>query len=123
MMDTPSHTTSFLISQKGKTMLNIDNFIFKWNKTTEKKKYYRCCDPQCTVTVHTDLNDIVLNIKNDHCHPSEPEEVQIRTFKQVVKTRAVNESTPIPQIYDEEAARINLSTLTIASLPSQREMS
>jgi hypothetical protein len=122
-MNSPSHTISFLISQKGKKMLNIDNFIFKWNRTTERKKYYRCLDPQCTVTVHTDLNDIVLNIKDDHCHPPEPEEVQIRTFKQAVKTRAINESTPIPQIYDEEAARINLSTLSIAALPSQREMS
>jgi len=88
MMNTP-HRISFLISQKGKRMLNLDNCIFRCNRTTETKKYYRCFDPQCTVTVHTDLNDIVLNIKNDHCHPPEPEEVQIRTFKQVVKTRAI----------------------------------
>ncbi len=122
MMNT-SNTISFLISQKGKKMLNIDNIILKLNRTTEKKKYYRCLDPQCTMTVHTDHNDIILNIKGDHYHPSEPEEVQIRMFKQAVKTRAINESTPIPQIYDEEAARINLSTLSIAAVPSQREMS
>ena len=104
-------------------MLNINNFIFKLNKTTSTKKYYRCEDPRCTVTVHTDLEDIILNINDDHCHPPEPEEIQIRTFRQAVKTRAVNESTPIPQIYDEEAARMDLSKLSIAALPSQREMS
>ena len=104
-------------------MLNIDNFIFKWNKTTETKVYYRCLDPQCTTTAHTNLNDVLLNINGDHEHPPEPEEVQIRMFKQVVKTRAINESTPIPQIYDEEAARMDLSMLSIAALPSQREMS
>ncbi|CAF4879125.1 unnamed protein product, partial [Rotaria sp. Silwood2] len=53
----------------------------------------------------------------------QPEEIQIRTFKQVVKARAINESTPIPQIYDEEAARMHLSTLSIATLPSQSELS
>ncbi len=85
-------------------MLNIDNFIFKLNKTTSTK-------------------NIILNIKGDHFHLPESEEIQIRTFKQAVKTRAINESTPIPQIYDEETARIDLSTLSIAALPSQREMS
>ena len=104
-------------------MLNIDNFIFKLNKTTSTKKYYRCVDPHCTVTVHTDVDDVMLNINGDHCHPCEPEEVQIRKFKQAVKIRAINETTPIPQIYDEEATRIDLSTLSIASLPSQREIS
>ncbi|CAF3595402.1 unnamed protein product [Rotaria sp. Silwood1] len=103
-------------------MLNINNFIFKLNKTTSTTKYYRCVDSCCTVTARTVLEDIILNIKGDHCHPSEPEEIQIRTFKQVVKALAISESTPIPQIYDEEAARIDLSTLSIAALPSQREL-
>ncbi|CAF4921093.1 unnamed protein product [Rotaria socialis] len=65
----------------------------------------------------------MLNINSDHCHPCEPEEIQIRKFKEAVKIRAINETTPIPQIYDEEATRINLSTLSIASLLSRREIS
>ncbi|CAF4950140.1 unnamed protein product [Rotaria sp. Silwood1] len=71
----------------------------------------------------TDLEAILLNIKSDCCHPPEPEKIQIQTFKQVVKARAISESTPIPQIYGEEAARIDLSTLSIAALPSQKELS
>jgi hypothetical protein len=121
-MTTLSNKISFIISQKGKEMLNIDNFIFKLNKTNTKI-YYQCGDPCCTVIAHTDLEDIILNIKGNHCHPPEPEEIQIRTFKQPVKTRAINEGTHIPQIYDEEAVRIDLLTLSIAALPSQREMS
>ncbi|CAF4091623.1 unnamed protein product [Rotaria sordida] len=104
-------------------MLVIENFIFKLNKATSSTKYYRCNDPCCSVVVHTDLEDNLLKIKDDHCHPPEPEEVQIRTFRQAVKTRAINETTHIPQIYDEEALRIDLSQLSIAALPSQREMS
>jgi len=122
MMTTPSNKISFIISQKGKKLLDINNFIFELNKTTSTTKYYKCEDPSCTVIARTDLEAILLNIKGDHCHPPEPEEIQIRTFKQVVKARAISESTPIPQIYDEEAARIDLSTLSIAALPSQREL-
>lgn len=122
-MASVSHSISFIMSQKGTKMLNIDNFIFKLNKTTNTKKYYRCMDPSCTVTVHTDLDDAILKLNDDHCHPPEPEEVQIRIFKQSVKERAIAEATPIPQLYDEEAARIDLSTLSIATLPSQRELS
>jgi hypothetical protein len=122
MMNTP-HRISFLISQKGKRMLNLDNFIFRCNRTTETKKYYRCFDPQCTVTVHTDLNDIALNTKNDHCHSPSRRSTNSNVQTSCKNTCDINESTPIPQIYDEEAARINLSTLSIASLPSQREMS
>ncbi|CAF4455940.1 unnamed protein product, partial [Rotaria sp. Silwood2] len=122
MMTAPSNKISFIISQKGKKMLNINNFIFKLNKTTSTTKYYRCEDSRCTVTVRTDLEDNISNIKGDHCHPPEPEEIQIRVFKQVVKARAISESTSIPQIYDEEAARIGLSTLAIATLPSRGEL-
>ncbi|CAF4333282.1 unnamed protein product [Rotaria sp. Silwood2] len=83
MMTTPTDKISFIMSQKGKKMLNINNFIFKLNKTTSTTKYYRCEDSCCTVTARTDLEDIILNVKSDHCHPPEPEEIQIRTFKQV----------------------------------------
>ena len=123
-METPfSHPISFVMSQKGRKMVNIDSFIFKLNKTTNTKKYYRCTDLNCTVTLHTDLDDNILKINDEHLHPPEPEDVQIRIFKQTVKARAIAEATPIPQVYDEAAARIGLSTLSIAALPSQRELS
>ncbi|CAF5126241.1 unnamed protein product, partial [Rotaria sp. Silwood1] len=58
--------------------------------TTSTTKYYRCEDSRCTVTACTDLGDILLNVKGDHYHPLAPEEIQIRTFKQVVKARAIS---------------------------------
>ncbi|CAF4295075.1 unnamed protein product, partial [Rotaria sordida] len=84
---------------------------------------YRCEHRECGATVHTDINDVLLKTKGDHCHVIEPENNKIRIFKQVVKERAINESTPIPEIYEEESAKMILSPATIAILPSQREMS
>ncbi|CAF1253017.1 unnamed protein product [Rotaria sordida] len=63
------------------------------------------------------------NILGDHCHVIEPEKNKIRIFKQVLKERVINESTPIPKIYGEELAKMMLTLATIAILPSQREMS
>ncbi|CAF4059685.1 unnamed protein product [Rotaria sordida] len=104
-------------------MLVIDNYVLKLNKTTTTTKYYRYEHRECGATVHTDINDVLLKTKGDHCHVIEPEKNKIRIFKQVVKERAINESTPIPEIYEEESAKMILSPATIAILPSQREMS
>ncbi|CAF4072993.1 unnamed protein product [Rotaria sordida] len=79
-------------------MLILNNYIYKLNKSTTK-------------------------VNGDHVHPQEPEKVEIRTFKQILKERAINEVTPIPKIYDEESAKANLTTSSIAVLPSEREMS
>ncbi len=43
-------------------------------------------------------------------------------FREKVKRRVMNETTPVPRIYDEEYARMMLSIAAIAILPSEREM-
>ncbi|CAF5016183.1 unnamed protein product, partial [Rotaria sp. Silwood1] len=56
-----------------KPLLVMDNFVFKLNKTTNTKKYYRSENPQYTMTLHTDINDVLIGTKGDHSHPPEPE--------------------------------------------------
>ncbi|CAF0973217.1 unnamed protein product [Rotaria sordida] len=121
-MTTVPKTLSFVFSQKGKPLLVMDNFVFKLNKTTNTKKYYRCENPQCTMTLHTDINDILIGTNGDHSHPPEPEQIEVRKLKHVIKERAKNETTPVPKIYDEETARFCLTSLAIAIVPSQREI-
>jgi hypothetical protein len=74
------------------------------------------------VIVHIDVQNIVLKTKGDHCHLPELEHIQIRTFEQIVKEPAINEITPILQIYDKESARIVLTVLSIVASPSEREI-
>ncbi|CAF1484083.1 unnamed protein product [Adineta ricciae] len=85
-------------------------------------EYYRCKHSRCIVTLHTDLNDVILEFNGEHCHPPEPEEIEIRKFKEAAKNRTKIETTPISQTYDEEAIRLDMSKVTIAALPSEREM-
>ncbi|CAF2061252.1 unnamed protein product [Rotaria magnacalcarata] len=69
-------------------------------------------------------NEQVLNVKinDDHNHPSEKETIEVRDFRENIKQRAINETTPIPRIYDEECAKAKLSDTTTVILPSGREM-
>ncbi|CAF2914449.1 unnamed protein product [Rotaria sp. Silwood2] len=101
----------------------MDNFVFKLNTTTNTSKYYRCENPQCTMTLRTDINDILVGTKGHHSHPPEPEQIEVRKLKHVIKERAINENTPVPKIYDEETSRFCLTSLAIAIIPSQREIS
>jgi hypothetical protein len=114
---------SFIQSQKGKPLLVSNNYIYKLNKTTTTTKYWICAVNTCTAKIHMDLNDRFVRMTDDHCHPGEKENVDLREFREKIKQRAICETTPIPRIYDEECSKAMLTTATIAVLPSEREMS
>ncbi|CAF0891709.1 unnamed protein product [Adineta steineri] len=114
---------SFIISQKKKPMLIMDDYLFKSNKGTTSTKYWICTFSGCPAKIHTTLNDVVEEIVNEHNHPPEKEKIEVRKFRAKVKERAMKETTPIPQIYEEECARMMLSFAAIAILLSEREMS
>ncbi|CAF2142341.1 unnamed protein product, partial [Rotaria magnacalcarata] len=59
-MNSSSSTMSFVLSQKGKPLLVMDDYVFRLNKTTNTTKYYRCENRDCTATAHTDLNNVLL---------------------------------------------------------------
>ena len=54
-------------------------------------------------------------------HLPDPERIELLGFKQKVKNRVMNESTPIARIYDQELAAGNLSSVALALAPMARE--
>ncbi|CAF1405954.1 unnamed protein product [Rotaria sordida] len=58
----------------------------------------------------------------EHCHLQESEKIDIHAFREKVKQRVIDETIPIPRIYDEECAKTTLSTAVIAVLSSEREI-
>ncbi len=118
-----SPVISFINSQKGKLMFVIDDYIFKSNRESKTSKYWICTFNGCSSKAHTTLDNQLIQLINEHNHPSEKEKIEVRKFREKVKERAVNETTPVPQIYEEECARMMLSFAAIAILPSEREMS
>jgi len=114
---------SFINSQKGKLMLVIDDYIFKFNRESKTTKYWICTFSGCLAKVRTTLDNQLIEFSDKHNHPSEKEKIEVRKFREKVKERAVNETTPVPQIYEQECARMILFFSAITILPSEREMS
>ena len=104
-------------------MLVIDDYMFKLNRESKTTKYWICTFGGCLSKVHTTLDNQLIEILEQHNHPSEKEKIEVRKFREKVKERAVNETTPVLQIYEEECARMMLSFAAITILPSEREMS
>jgi hypothetical protein len=118
-----SPVISFVYSQKGKLMVVIDDYTFKLNRTAGTTKYWICTFTGCSSKVHTTLDNQLVKLIDKHNHPSEKEKIEIREFREKVKQRVMNETTPVPRIYEEECTRMMLSIAAIVILPSKREMS
>ncbi|CAF1277492.1 unnamed protein product [Rotaria sp. Silwood1] len=68
------------------------------------------------------MSDQLVKIIGEHCHSTEQELIDVRELRAKVKQRAIDETTPIPRIYEEECAKAMLSNTVIALLPSEREI-
>ena len=104
-------------------MIVIDDYIFKFNRKSNNTKYWICTINGCSSKVHTTLDDQLVQVIDNHNHPSEKEKIEVRKFREQIKERVVKEATPVPQIYEEECVKMMLSFAAIAVVPSEREMS
>ena len=117
-----SNNTSFLVSirtNKGGLQLVLDGFIFKLNKRTSAKLYWKYTVVNCTAHIYTDINNNLLNKTGDHNHLVELENLKVKQFRTVRKARVINETIPIQKIYDDEIIKANFSLEILApvSLP------
>ena len=113
-----TNRVSFVISNKGKSLLSFGNHLFKCNKTTDKKRYWVCLERGCGVFIHTNLKDEFLLVSGDHTHVSAPDILETRALREKMKNRIINETTSITKIYDEEIAKACLSESTAATFPT-----
>jgi hypothetical protein len=118
-----SPVISFINSQKGKLMLVMNDYLFKFNRESKSTKYWICTFNGCLSKVHTTLDNQLIELIDKHNHSSEKEKIEVRKFREKVKERVVKETKPVPQIYEEECASMMLSFAAIAIVPSEREMS
>jgi len=110
-------STSVIYSNKGGVELVHDDFIFKLNKRTPTKIYWKCKVTNCSARIHTDNNNNLLNKTSEHNHLLEPELLQVKRFRSALKERVVNETVPIQKIYDEEMVKANFPPEVLACVP------
>ncbi len=122
MATTITNTISFLTSNKGNQLLVLNGFIYKTNKQSSSKIYWICKTKNCQAHVHTDLNNNFLNSSGEHNHLNEPEDLEIKQFREIIKERVMHETTPISKIYDEEIAKKKFSPEVLANVPLAPEI-
>ena len=122
-MATACPTHSFVTSNKGKTLLAIDGYVFQQSgKATIATTYWAYQFKDYSAVAHTTTKTGVLTKqKNDHCHAPIPEKIEIRQMMNKVKSRIINETTAIGQIYDQEVAKANLSKVALVMAPTANE--
>ncbi|CAF3786921.1 unnamed protein product [Rotaria socialis] len=114
-------TMSFITRNKGKLLLVRENYIYFVSKTTTAVKYWKCEDRTCNAGVHANINNVFIKTAGIHSHLQSPEQIEVRTFKQNIKRRVINETTAIAKIYDEELAQQHMSQTATAIMPSSYE--
>ena len=82
------HVT-FTKSNKGQLLLVLNGYLYRCNKKTSNKKYWKCTYHQCKKTIHTDLNDVYLCDATDlHDHEPNPDIIAARNVRNKMKERA-----------------------------------
>ena len=115
---------NFSTSNKRKSILICDGFIYQLNKTRSTTKYWRCKDRLCSAYIHTDQNDKYMGKSGGHdSHLPIPESIEVTVFKEKVKERVVKETLAIGKIYDAELASATLSEAALALVPMPDEAS
>lgn len=115
---------SFVTSNKGQLLLLLDQYLYRCHKTTKKKKYWTCIFNGCNVSIHTNVDNTYLSGGNSqHEHGPNPEMIAVRSVRQKIKERVLNETTPTTMIYEQEISNISLNSMTVAILPTSAEMS
>ncbi|CAF4501536.1 unnamed protein product [Rotaria socialis] len=121
-MTSTANSLSFLVSSKGKVLLVLNDFVYRLKKQTKDKKYWICQESVRTAYVDTNIDNIFKKSSGDHNHLCEPEVVKVKQFRSKLKNRAVQETTAIAKIYEEEIIKSRLSTRTLATLPLVQEL-
>ncbi|CAF4109715.1 unnamed protein product [Adineta steineri] len=114
---------SFIASNKAQRLLVLNDNLFGCNKKNAKKKYWKCIAHRCTLTVHTDSNDVYKsNGTANHDHPPHTDMIQTLKLRQQIKQRVIKELTPISVICGEETAKALIDREALALFPTNHEI-
>lgn len=113
----------FITSNKGQPLLVLNDYVYRCNKKTPKKKYWICTIVGCNVSVQTNIDgDYLSGRKDTHEHAANPELIEVRQTRQQIKQRVINELTPIGSIYDDEMSKTTMASTAVAIFPTISEM-
>ena len=114
---------SSIASNKGQRLLVLDEHIYRCNKKVVGKKYWVCMISGCSITIHTNEDDVYLcGGKSHYGHESSSDFIKNTRLRHQMKQRALDELTPINLIYKQEIAKASLNTSALATFRTNQEI-
>ena len=103
-----SISVSFTMSNRGKFLLFDSRYVYRLKRSTKNVKYRTCNTDSLLANVHANKF-----IKTNGCHYHMPasEKSELRNLKKRIKERVQSETNSASQIYVEELACSNLSSV------------
>ncbi|WAR15649.1 hypothetical protein MAR_005754, partial [Mya arenaria] len=95
----------FVNNQKGGESLLISGFRFNMKSCKPDRIYWSCCQQGCG-TRATTVDGRLTKHTDNHTHPPNNVDNDIRNIMGDIRKRCRDELTPIPTIYEEEIANI-----------------
>ena len=107
---TADGTLSFITPKKGLRLLRRSDQVYRCNKKTVRKKYWKRTETGCSIVAHSDKNEIYL-CGGHVTHDYEPNLhlTRTRSLHQQMKERVLNELTPIDAVYEGEIMKASLN--------------
>ena len=96
----------YITNQKGGQNIAVDGYIYRVNRRTPDKVFWRCIISGCPATIST-ANDIPTGFgRQQHLHPPNHTEVVSKQIMNQITKRCLEEVRPIPTIFTEELGKL-----------------
>lgn len=98
---------SFIPSNRANgRYLTYLGYLFKINRKRNENTYWKCLQQNCKATIVT-MDDNIRRIGGEeHNHPSEAAEIEVRRTLESMRKRARDDITPMPSLYEEEVCKL-----------------
>ena len=96
----------FITNRKGGQNLALDGFLYRVNRRTPDKVFWRCIVPGCSASLST-ANNIPTGFgRQPHSHVADHAEVVSKQIMNQITKRCLEEVRPIPTIFTEELNKL-----------------
>jgi hypothetical protein len=112
-------------TEKGKEGIGYMGHIYRFAKRgADGCLYWRCLlKDDCRGRLQTDANKGNPQLRTQHCHVANEDEVRVRCARERLRQRASHETAPTPQIYREEVLALAQHPGAAARMPAYESVS
>lgn len=96
----------FITNRRGGRNLAFNGYIYRVNRRTDNKIFWRCTTSGCSASISTE-NDIPTGFgRQQHTHAADHTEVVAKQIMTAISRRCTDEVRPIPSIFSEELNKL-----------------